>query len=223
MPATKKKKPPKDPRIRIRPIKLNDQLISRVCTILKNAPGAAYEVIARAFRINPDTFYDWMHSGKADIQAGNTSTLCARFYTEVTAAQNQGEIDLIQEVRKASPAWILSRRFPERWPSERMQMELSGPGGKPLAAPTVQFVFAPASTTVYPPFTYSDESQIVQTPAGASPEELQSAVAKEMRRRELAQAEANAEAERTRRAALTNGNGTVPGRLNEVLRTKPAK
>jgi len=217
MPASKKKAAskatvPKDPRIRVRPHKLNDHLIKRVASVLLSAPGAAYEVIAGALRINPDTFYDWMHSGKADIKAGKPSTLCARFYTQVEAAKYQGEIDLIKEIRRCAPTFILSRRCPERWPSERMQMELSGPGGKPFAAPIVNFVQATV-THVHgqtEPFTYSDESGSgIITPG------------------EKHEVDPEGDLEQYRKAVLEEpthnrtqeSRNTVPGRLNEVLRT----
>jgi hypothetical protein len=201
------------PTKKARPYKLDDKLIKRVGVILREAPGAAMEVIAGSLRVHRDSFHDWLRQGEAHIDAGDRTSIFARFYLEFTAAKYDGEIALIKEIRKASPQFILARRCPERWPSERMQMELSGPGGKPLAAPTVQFVFAP-TTTVYPPFQYSDESQTVQIPEDASPEQIDEAVAKEIRRRELAQAEANAQAERERRAALASG--TVPGRLSQL-------
>src|SRR5215831_19436195 len=97
--------PPKVPRISKRkctPSKLNEKLIARVRGVLLAAPGSAYEIIARAFRINPDTFYVWMNKGQDDVKAGQSSTLHARFYLEVEAAKNEGEIELIKEVRKVS-------------------------------------------------------------------------------------------------------------------------
>src|SRR5262249_47807490 len=112
-------------------------MIQQVGQLLRSAPGCALSTAADSLRITRQTFYNWMNSGKTDP---DRNSLCARFFDEVQAALADAEISLIRAVEKTSPQFILSRRYPSRWPSERQLLEISGPGGAPLEPPRLNIV-----------------------------------------------------------------------------------
>jgi hypothetical protein len=185
------------------PAKLNDTLIQRICQLFRDVPGVAISTVCDSLRISRDVFYDWMTSGKNDP---DQSSICARFYREVVAAKADGEITLIEEVRKVSPQFILSRRFPRNWPSERQLIELSGPGGAALEPPKLNIIVQsgvgqptemPAATD-HPPLTKERQARLAQVEA------------------QIADAQEKMETSEPKHDAKPVSG--APGRLNQILK-----
>jgi hypothetical protein len=70
------------------------------------------------------TFYDWMAKGKRDEEAGDTETVHAQFAWHVQVALAKAEIELIEKLQRESNqwkryAWMLERRFKDRWAMKR--------------------------------------------------------------------------------------------------------
>ena len=94
------------------------------------ATGAALEVAARAGGITAPTLHNWMKRGEQGEEP------YAQFRLEVEEARAVSEVELITLMRRAAvegsagewraAAWLLGRKFPERW-SEKRQLEVSSP------------------------------------------------------------------------------------------------
>jgi len=109
-------------------LKLNADVQERICQMV--AQGVPLETAARAGGVTYQTLHNWMKRG-ADGEAPYAS-----FRTEVEQAKALSEANLIALMRQAAvegsagewraAAWLLARRFPERW-SEKRQLEVTGP------------------------------------------------------------------------------------------------
>jgi len=122
-------------------LKLNPEVQERICQMV--AQGVPLETAARAGGVTYQTLHNWMKRG-ADGDAPYAS-----FRTEVEQAKAISEANLIALMRQAAvegsagewraAAWLLARRFPERW-SEKRQLEVTGP--EQTSTQMVQGMFA---------------------------------------------------------------------------------
>lgn len=79
------------------------------------------EIAARAAGVSRSTYYLWLQKGKADRDAGR-ETLYATFSDAIKEAEATAEgllLDVVGDGEKGwqSSAWILERRWRERWAS----------------------------------------------------------------------------------------------------------
>ncbi len=83
--------------------------------------GASYEVAAHHAGIHPDTFQAWRKKGRTDLETGDTNTTYAQLVTDLQRARAKSEITLVKRIRALgrddwrANAFVLERRFPERW------------------------------------------------------------------------------------------------------------
>lgn len=124
-----------------RPTKLTDEVKETICRMI--ATGAALEVAARAGGVTAPTLHNWMKRGEQGEEP------YAQFRLEVEEARAVSEVELITLMRRAAvegsagewraAAWLLGRKFPERW-SEKRQLEVSSP--EQTSTQMVQGMFA---------------------------------------------------------------------------------
>ena len=103
-------------------IKLNQETTDKVCGALVR--GASMQAAAAEASIGYSTLRRWLSKGRAE----DAEEPYLSFYAEVEEASNRSEIHLLEKIRQAedwrASAWILSRRFPDRW-SEKRSVEVS--------------------------------------------------------------------------------------------------
>jgi transposase len=102
--------------------KLNQEITDRICGALVR--GASMQAAAAEASIGYSTLKRWLAKGREE----DAEELYSEFYAEVEEATNRSEIHLLEKIRAAedwrASAWILSRRFPDRW-SEKRSVEVS--------------------------------------------------------------------------------------------------
>jgi len=106
----------------MRTIKITQETTEAICSALIR--GASKEAAAAAASISLRTFNRWLSRAREE---GAPEDLIS-FADEVEEAMNRAEIHLLEKIRAAedwrASAWILSRRFPDRW-SEKRSVEVS--------------------------------------------------------------------------------------------------
>lgn len=102
-----------------RPSKLTPEVHQKIVELVRAANTV--EVAAETAGISQPTFYGWMARGK---QGGRGNAAYARFREDVEQARIEAESLLVLRVQKAAAkgswnaaAWLLERRWPERWSS----------------------------------------------------------------------------------------------------------
>jgi hypothetical protein len=110
--------------------KLDAALTARLCAEVRK--GLVYETCCRRCKISERAFYEWMAHGQTDAEAGQASAY-ARFYAAIQEANATAEEVIHTAAVIANPLQILVRRWPAHYPSERLQMELAGKDGGPVA------------------------------------------------------------------------------------------
>ena len=102
--------------------KLNQEITDLICGALVR--GASMQAAAAEASIGYSTLKRWLSKGRAE----DAEEPYLSFYAEVEEASNRSEIHLLEKIRSAedwrASAWILSRRFPDRW-SEKRSVEVS--------------------------------------------------------------------------------------------------
>jgi len=117
-----------------RPTKLTEATLARFIALVR--AGNYGTCAAAAIGIKRQVFYRWLERGAADEAAGR-NTIFARFNTAYAQASAEAEAGCVATIRRASTdnwtaaAWLLERKFPDRW-SRKERMEVSGPGGGPV-------------------------------------------------------------------------------------------
>ena len=124
-----------------RPTKLTPERHSRMVNAIKI--GAYNYVAAAAAGIDEKTYANWMERGESDWEHGKR-TVFAAFFRDIKDAEGQAEIAHLAHIVKAGSqhwqarAWILERKWPNRW-GRRERIELTGKNGAPLVkTPTTQ-------------------------------------------------------------------------------------
>lgn len=106
------------------PQKLNRTVCDKIVEgVLK---GNYVSTVCQSVGINRSTYYDWKKKGKQGIEPYK------QFYDRVTEAEAQAEMDIlnviytnaIDEGNWVSSAWILERKYPDRF-GKREQMALA--------------------------------------------------------------------------------------------------
>ena len=98
-----------------RPSKLTPELREEIVSCIK--AGSWTETVCVMAGINKSTFYDWMRRGKEATR----HTKYKKFYKAVKQAEAFAEARHVANLSKAAEkhwgaaAWILERRFSERW------------------------------------------------------------------------------------------------------------
>ncbi len=97
--------------------KLTPAVQKKVCELI--ASGNFLKVAAQAAGIAERTFYDWLAKGEAE-----KAPRYVQFLQAVQEAAAKGETELLEQIRTAGEsdwranAWVLGRRFRERWRDE---------------------------------------------------------------------------------------------------------
>lgn len=107
--------------------KFTPEVIERIVSLL--AAGNYEGTTAAAAGITPKTFYVWLRRGAPDGRAADRPY--RDFRHRVERAQSEGEARNVALIARAATdnwqaaAWLLERRYPERWarPSQRGQQE----------------------------------------------------------------------------------------------------
>lgn len=114
-----------------RPSKHTSDLQDRVCLLI--AAGNTNRISARAAGLGVRTFYDWMNDDRAPYVG---------FQAAVASARGQSEAILVSRVARAASAgswraaaWLLERRFPERWAKKGRGLPRIGEGRATAGAP----------------------------------------------------------------------------------------
>ncbi len=115
-----------------------------ICKAIK--AGAKLEIAARAAGIGARTLDEWLKHGRDELQADpDASGPCAAFVSEVMIASAKFEQELIGIIRKEAPktwqaaAWLLERKFPERYAKvDRLRVTEDETNKKPVAYQSLQ-------------------------------------------------------------------------------------
>lgn len=98
-----------------RQLKLDDELRDRIALLIR--AGVTVEIAAQAAGIAESTFYEWMERGR-DAQSGQFR----EFYEAIEQARGEAESTRVVQIAQAAnrgswqaAAWMLERRYPERW------------------------------------------------------------------------------------------------------------
>ena len=113
-----------NPTKRGRKTKLTPELTDRICSVLAN--GNYITTACAIARIHQRQFFRWMEKGEHE-----SSGPYRKFYESVKEAEQTAELALLRDIRTddswQSKAWILERRFPERWGrKDRLQADVTG-------------------------------------------------------------------------------------------------
>jgi hypothetical protein len=108
-----------------------ERMTKRLVRSMKECPGASFDTHADACRMGTSTFYAWMKKGEQGPE-----TVYGKFRDTMLQAMAEGEKMLHNMAARSTPIHVLTRRFPQHYPSERQLMELSAPGGLPLIPAT---------------------------------------------------------------------------------------
>jgi len=96
---------------------LNEKLIEEMCGYLKE--GVPILTTCQAVGISESTYYDWFKRGEGTHQERSQEKIYVEFVQEVRRAIAESEVNLLRDIIKDkswhAKAWVLSRRFPERW------------------------------------------------------------------------------------------------------------
>lgn len=118
--------------------KLTDELTARVCEYIGQGQGTQ-EACERS-GIARRTYFDWRQQGQEALDRGDTESPYAKFLDATRAAEAAFEahhLKTIVEAAEAGPrtwtaaAWLLERRWPQRW-GLRNRQEITGPNGEPV-------------------------------------------------------------------------------------------
>jgi hypothetical protein len=118
-----------------RPLELTPAIIAQVKLIL---PRAMYfETVAASIGIHPETFRRWLRAGAKEHrrrESGKGAEPKHDLHCELSGVVKKGladaEIDHLEQIQAAGTdpkawtalAWILERRFPERWATNRGEL-----------------------------------------------------------------------------------------------------
>lgn len=120
-----------------RPTKLTK---ARHDKIVRDIRAGNFAVIAAtASGITEQTYYNWLNRGQADLASEDEAdhgSIYAEFFESVKQAESEAEVKQLRAMQTDDKwqrrAWWLERRYPKRW-GQKSAVELSGPGGGPLA------------------------------------------------------------------------------------------
>ncbi len=122
-----------------RKTKFNRAVAERILSIIR--AGGYIETAAAYAGLHRDTLNKWLIKGRAENCEDRAVGEIVADYEEALA---KSELLLLQKVQAAAQetwqpaAWILERRFPDRW--GRKRLEVSGPDGSPVPiSGSVQF------------------------------------------------------------------------------------
>ena len=119
---------------------LTPELQETICGYIADGHGALEA--CRLARVSKSTYYRLLEQGEKDRVAGQ-ETLFTAFLEAVGYSEATLEEDQLAKIRRASDrvwqasAWLLERRFPERW-SLRNRVQVMGPDGEAI---TLRVVF----------------------------------------------------------------------------------
>ncbi len=127
-----------------RPRLLTPAVKKTICKAIKL--GATLEIAARAAGIGARTLDEWLNHGRDELQVDpDASGPCAAFVSEVMIASSKNEQELIGIIRKEAPqtwqaaAWLLERKFPERYAKvDRLRVTEDETNKKPVAYESLQ-------------------------------------------------------------------------------------
>ena len=94
--------------------KLTPEVQERICQYVRQ--GLTYEIAARAAGVSETTFYRWKQRGERSKRGKYRE-----FWEALKRAESEAEQVLVRRILAASndtwqaAAWMLERRYPERW------------------------------------------------------------------------------------------------------------
>ena len=104
--------------------KLNHQMQKKICDILAN--GNYISTACAVARIHQSQYFRWMEKGEHA-----KSGIYRDFYDAVKEAEQVAEVACLHAIRQdpawQAKAWVLERRFPERWGrKDRLEANIQG-------------------------------------------------------------------------------------------------
>jgi len=111
--------------------KLTAKMIERIAGAIEKGMPAA--TVCRGVGIAPKTYYDWLKKGR-----DNYSPIYKRFLIAIDKANLKAEEELLQIIKKHSTkqwqaaAWIMERRFRDRWGREGYDSDKGKPDDSPV-------------------------------------------------------------------------------------------
>lgn len=145
--------------------KLTPEIQEQFCSLISN--NSHFATACKAIGIAENSIRSWIKAG-ADEMAddGVTVVRFARepfrtFRIEVEKAQAIAELVLVDEVRKGGwkgAAWLLSRRYGERW-REQKQLEMVGAGGSTLIPATPAIILVQNTSGQQAPWVQDVENR----------------------------------------------------------------
>ena len=113
-----------NPTKRGRKTKLTTEIQNRICQVLAN--GNYIQTACAIAKIHQSQYFRWMEKGEHE-----TKGIYRDFYESVKEAEQVAELQCLQSIRNddswQAKAWILERRFPERWGrKDRITADIQG-------------------------------------------------------------------------------------------------
>lgn len=109
-----------------RPTKCTADLIRRISQAI--LAGLKIEVACQYVNISKNAFYMWLDKGSR----AKEGSIYRKFYDAIKGVEAQAELNLLLRIQNdeswQSSAWILERRFRDRWAKKEI-VEVSGPDG----------------------------------------------------------------------------------------------
>lgn len=104
-------------KLRGRNTKLNEELIQELCDLI--AEGRTFADAARIRRVGESTLYRWLAEGRKE----NGKSLCRKLVARIDEATDFSEAEALHALKISavknsnwrSAAWLLERRFPEKY------------------------------------------------------------------------------------------------------------
>ena len=109
-------------------LKLNDELINKIAKYI--GEGLHNTTVCSIVGINESGFYGWINKAKEDEEKKmNASTsVFIRFKQALKAAEAKREAEWVKKIHDdpnwQSKAWLLERRFKERWAKDDITLRL---------------------------------------------------------------------------------------------------
>jgi hypothetical protein len=118
------------------PIKLTDDLTRTFATLVR--AGNTVAVACNVVGIDESTYYDWMRRAK---RKGDANDPYRAFRAALEQARGEAEAILVGQITTSArngswqaAAWLLERRWPERWAKPDQRKESDKPPANPFDA-----------------------------------------------------------------------------------------
>lgn len=146
-----------------RPCALTPEIQAKFCALISNS--SHFCTACEAIRVPETTVRNWLRLGTEELKSDGTVKRKARepwadFAAAYKEANATAELLLLDQVKKGGwkgAAWILARRYGERW-REQKSVELTGAGGSPIMPPQPAIILVTNGTDKPVPWIHEKDA-----------------------------------------------------------------